>query len=142
MEDRELDALVAEKAMGWTNCSAKAVFDYPVSGVGFGLGTPPEGWVGRHTDFSSRGEIPHFSTHMAPAFELMEKYGFVLLPFKQLGWVVCKDQQLESYNLKPRYLHAHYVAHADKAPRALCLAALKEMGVDVALEGNPKAEGK
>jgi len=58
---RQIDILVAERLMGWTDCRADSSFDNAISVV-FGLGLPPDGWQGHSATFSNRFIVPPFST--------------------------------------------------------------------------------
>lgn len=122
MTDRELDALVAEKVMGW-ECTIKMNE----------LGEEYTEWSnGKGGHLSDWGELrmtdvaPKYSTDIAAAWEVVEKLD-LLVPTRFLvrdvdGWVVANyDEDLRRED----------GIVADTAPRAICLAALKVVGVDV-----------
>jgi len=70
---REFDARVAETVMGWKNCKPRHSFDLPISGVGFGLGDPPEGWDGHLSTQWRRHVIPPFTTDDGAAMLVLEE---------------------------------------------------------------------
>jgi len=80
---REFDARVAECVMGWKNCRPHHSFDLPISGIGFGVGDPPEGWEGHLSTQWRRYMIPPFTTDDGAAMlvleELRRRHGSVLL---------------------------------------------------------------
>lgn len=113
---RELDALVAEKAMG-----LKDILN-------------SDGYWCHFTDDKPR-EIPLYSTDIAAAWE-------VLAHFTKLGWDAEVQSSGEHYDdghwvviLDPRYVSDEkcglIVQSAYSAPHAICLAALKACGVEV-----------
>lgn len=100
---RELDALVAEKAMGWARNRG--------SGVGF---TTPDGEY-RSIDIWSP------STDIAAAWQVVGKlrergFGFSLND-AWIAWFLAAPNE--------------YQASADTAPHAICLAALRAVGAEV-----------
>lgn len=121
--EREMDARVAEKVMGWKNCSPRSSYDLPVSGVAFGLGDPPDGWVGSVTSFSRRGVIPPYSTDIRAAREVIEK-------LRKEGYDVIV--RLDATRINPPFAHVEFrsqvdefVGTAETEELAICLAALK-----------------
>lgn len=66
MAGRELDALVAEKVMGWTNVQANAFTPYGQDACG----TPPDGIKPMWN--SGRSAIPRYSTDIAAAWQVWE----------------------------------------------------------------------
>lgn len=110
---RELDALVAEKVMGWVIGSDHISHD----GIGFSR---------QYLDIA----LPRFSTDIFAAWKVVEK-------LHSLGFKIGVDAQTNSYS-------ACVVATLEKgiykvvanevketAPHAICLAALKAVGVEV-----------
>jgi len=123
---RELDALVAEKVMGWKWLERDEFNEY------------------RH--LTPNGQkiqvaVPRYSTDIAAAWQIVEK-----IKFMQPGW--------EIYGLKPDHLQKFTIeyngfgwragwapvkldgnmtieAEAEAAPHAICLAALRAVGVEV-----------
>jgi hypothetical protein len=112
---RELDALVAEKVMGWRDVSD-------------GYGTPPEAtlWEAIHI-------IPHYSTDIAAAWQVVER-------MRDQGWTShYTDLSLDS---REPWHSWHFTgttppngptlsAQASTVPHAICLAALRAVGVEV-----------
>jgi hypothetical protein len=111
---RELDALVAERVMGWRFIGE---FDLEMNGDRWAKN--PDG----HENYFS--DVPHYSTNIAAAWEVMEKLlaynpfweqhdfiGIYLAPTSPKGWT-CNfgDDTTRAYG--------------DTAPHAICLAALK-----------------
>jgi hypothetical protein len=105
---RELDALVAEKVIGWTNLIGSS-YD-----VNFG-GRPPGGkW----------DIVPHYSTSIADAWLVVEKLktltadGDIHIECLHGEWSVstCHEEAWKGWS------------RADTAPLAICLAALEAVG--------------
>lgn len=113
----ELDRLIAEKVMGWTQVATDGVSSY---------GTPPEDQL-RERDGHGTGEghfhVPYYSTSIADAWRVVEsmaKEGFEpSLDFEGGRWKVCVFEE--------GYIIAGYAA--ESAPLAICLCALKAKGV-------------
>lgn len=110
---QELDALVAEKIMGWRYLNQPS--------TGYPWYPPEEGW--------SKAHPPRYSTDIAAAWKVMEK-------MCDMGNQNC-TLQFEG-KLNPDYAwtfshdeNADWWASAGTAPLAICLAALKVKGVDV-----------
>lgn len=123
MTGRELDALVAEKVMGganhcWFKCPSCGSIHF---GTNFhnGKRTCHDGCGG---EFHPADAIPEFSRDISSAWEVVEKmasggFGAFSLFERREGW------------------RAGWVAggaDADTVPRAICLAALKAVGVEAA----------
>jgi hypothetical protein len=76
---REMDALVAEKVMGWTFC------DYSMPGTPWEFTDPPEErisiGVGLEPGTRRRNRIPNYSTSISAAWEVVEK-------FRQRQWKI------------------------------------------------------
>ena len=98
---RELDALVAEKVMGWTN----------VRFICHGLSLRGE------VDGEPSEKVPFYSVDIDAAWDVVEKIG--------------TSFTLERYNRWYVEFGDRYSAAADTAPHAICLAALKAVGVEV-----------
>lgn len=105
---RELDALVAEKVMGWKR-----------SLTGFWF--PPD----LHPNANIIGhEIPHYSTDTGAAWEVVEKFPHFYL-FRWIaggpmpGQWECRFSDTDD---------GTKIVWADTAPHAICLAALKAVG--------------
>ena len=107
---RELDALVAEKVMGWQD--ARAFFPWPESGVmldNYAM-MPPHGGAIRDI-----AHVPHYSTDIAAAWEVWEtlRSRDYYIAFTDTGYGVFEgDDWL-------------LVTEADTAPLAICRAALE-----------------
>lgn len=105
---RELDALVAEKVMGWTG-----IENDNLDGTDWYAGSPPGS--------EGHAEVPAFSTDISAAWEVVEEvnrknvYGFRLHNPGNGVWEA-------SWNV---------LAEGMSAPLAICLAALKAVGVEV-----------
>ena len=124
---RELDALVAEKVMGWTAWRSKHGYFNITDGDGnshtcdpatskydpeTGERLPEPKWW----DYST--ELPDYSTDIAAAWPLVERFGItVYAPTRERhDWVAAIK------------IGACEVAHGETAPLAICLAALKAVG--------------
>jgi len=109
---REIDRLIAEQVMGWTNLS--------VAGTRFG--TTPEG--------KSHSIVPQYSTDLSAAWEVVEK-------LRQVGYqggINWSDSEPEyecafgSSNVPP---HERQSCRAETASLAICLAALQIVGIPI-----------
>lgn len=127
---RELDALVAERVMGWTDVK---------------LAKRPElGVLGRHPVRHAQEIVPHYSTDIAAAMAVVEELRSwifwvqrVEAPLGQVRYsarVYTRDKDV------PYYFGAYYDATANTAPLAICLAALKAVGVEVNIDEWGKPE--
>ena len=115
---RELDALVAEKVMGWKDVNTA----WP------SYGSPPEspdGWR----------EIPAFSTDIAAAWEVVEKLSGpnVVDDFRLAYWGGCWRAEFQSMIFQ--------YCEAPTAPQAICLAALRVLGL-FGISDTPRQPGK
>lgn len=119
---RELDALIAEKVMGLQTCSD------PIGRCAAAKLTPCQCWgVPDRNGIVSGGERASYSTDIAAAWEVMEKLReqwAVELHGRDQAWAVLIEDGDE--------VSAHFIAteEADTAPLAICLAALKAVGVE------------
>lgn len=100
----ELDALIAEKVIGWSYLKNKE---------GKWLCKPPRGRV--YVDVGEKFVLP-YSTSINSAWEVVEKFDAEFIQFFKCGgkWQCCIGIGL--------------VVEADTAPEAICLAALKAVG--------------
>jgi hypothetical protein len=110
---RELDALIAARVMGWTGVR----IDHP-GGEEIRMGTSPEG---------KGGVVRHYSTDIGAAWAVVEK-------MRAAGW---------SFTLQPypgattwdvifgRFGSGAWARDIADAPYAICLAALRAVGVEV-----------
>jgi len=112
MTDTQLDALVAEHVMGWT----KYLEDYPD-------GEPGETYDSWDDDKKRLSVLPNYSTSMAAAWEVVEK---------QFSKTAFTFDHCENYvKLVVAWEGDLIEIESDTAPRAICLAALKAVGVSV-----------
>ena len=132
MTNREIDALVAEKVMGqpveWVE-----VLDY--------LSRRKEPYLCESNEGQgANDEVEHYSTSISAAWELLDRFGFIVGPrFKagayptdhpgiRTGWYVYKTWDAAANDTYEWEQHAF--AEADTLPMAICLAALKAVGVE------------
>ena len=117
----QLDRLVAERVMGW---------EYVIDGEGTGwIDTATEQFIAKYShEDPSQPEIepPPFSTHIASAWEVVEKLktnGMLInLDDDGEGWEV----EIFEVNTVGRSGHCvEWDSYASKAPLAICRAALK-----------------
>lgn len=146
---RELDALVAEKVMGWTREGAgwhtkpwhRPSKDYPGSIINDWDSKGEHDFLvipNAHSGISNRvsfcgcegdAEIPHYSTSIAAAWEIVEKLNsteFVLERWPELQFTV-----------RSTFIRGENFSVANSAPHSICLAALKAMGVTFTDSGIP-----
>lgn len=120
---REMDALVAEKIFG---CVVKFSDDF-FNGAAiaknkndFGKFTKIE-TISGPASLPKFWSLPHYSEDIAAAWAVVEK----LLPrIISLRW--CDDWEINEY--LPDKKETVFLAEADTAPHAICLAALKAVG--------------
>lgn len=123
---RELDALIAEKVMGWEN----------VHKHGSRLVGIPPTQPGIPVCLAG-GEIPPYSTDIAAAWEVVEK-----LQKDNPFWKTSNYEGWMNFNLGPttgndgfgwyaNFGDSNTIAYGKTAPHAICLAALKALGVEV-----------
>jgi hypothetical protein len=130
---RELDALVAERVMRW---KLHTQFTPPRWSV---PGAPPQ--------FNMPTECPPYSTDIAAAWEVVEALeGKTILELDEHG--AFRSRENGGFQLQGPYIrsqwragwlerdHEYYLAEevAATAPLAICLAALKAVGVEVELQ--------
>ena len=120
---RELDALVAEKVMGWVLNRHEFGSELP-GGPLKSLGIAPDG--------SHIMGLPHFSTNISAAWEVVQSmiergYAFRIDSY----W--CRPLEIRFWSPKKGMHHKPFMAEAEnlyRLPHAICLAALKAMGVE------------
>lgn len=103
---RELDALVAEKVMGWRKRE-----------------TPPGGhiWIDKDNLAYVPGELPRYSTDIAAAWEVVEK-------LNNLDFSIEYEREIKIWRAS---FEQGIPALEREAPLAICFAALNAVGVDV-----------
>jgi hypothetical protein len=111
---RELDALIAEKVMGYP-AFAKQVLEQLGAHL-LGEGEHEHCLVcGRGIDGTLEC-LPYYSTDIAAAWEVVEKLRLAIAPGDEGGWIAASSAY---------HLDAGRAERADTAPHAICLAALK-----------------
>lgn len=117
----ELDALVAEKVMGWQWQQWAPNPEQPhLAPPGYGRPHPDHWWLGR----SIFELVPHYSTDIADAWLIVEHlHGRVVIDH----W---SGNQYKVMIYIPSSGSPSVEASADTAPLALCLAALAAVGVE------------
>lgn len=128
---RELDSLVAEKVMGWK----------PGTSVGAdGDGYWDAGFYKPNGTFTTH--IPPYSTDIAAAWEVVEKLTNIRPDsgFNPEFELKCEEGHVDAMiwhaSLEDRYTTTDWpdrftIAFADTAPHAICLAALRAVGVKI-----------
>lgn len=119
---RELDAQVAEKVMGFRRL--------PMCGPN---GEVFENWQRPHeSEQWLRTELPHYSTEIAAAWEVVGKIGLVSLINGPDGWKcsfgVRKDHKPGDFSSSWEFSISQVDARGATAPHTICLAALKAVG--------------
>ena len=134
MSDRELDALVAEKVMG---CKPRLSAGGTYYRCGCSDEESPEGHdaiikQGAIGIFGAPIRLPYYSTNIAEAWNVIDKI---------VGGKDSVKFELERLTYGPApgrwwvFLYRdtmRFSGFSDDAPRAICLAALKFVGIDVA----------
>ena len=143
MEPRELDRRVAEKIMGWrreganyhTKRKHSPSKDFPGEIIdNWDSKGPHDFLISPESDelriancgCESTTDLPDYSTSISDAWLVVDKfrddgYAHFNLRSTSLSWSAVFD----------RAGYGSFEARADTAPRAICLAALKAMGVEV-----------
>ncbi len=124
---RELDALVAEKVMGFSRREPRTWPDGSLAGAGW---RDDENST-FYPDASDM--LPHFSSDIAAAWEvvdLLERENYVV-SVSQSKKYFKTHQAAVQVQFKPYTDNLHDYAFGESAPHAICLAALKAKGVEV-----------
>lgn len=117
---RELDALIAEKVMGWKY-------------RGYGNGGGEWTFNGQKMAFGglNGGSLPHYSTNIADAWMVVEKMGrwhgfdfMIVMPDPEQTFHL-RTYEAGWYEATNDGPERRVVSDADTAPLAICLAALK-----------------
>lgn len=111
---RELDALVAERVMGWTDIKFG---EEKTAGLLEGFGQPPSN--------SGRIAFPNYSTDISAAWEILEEFCLTHLTHGVNGWCCIIGRQIDETTVHSTE------AKAETAPHAICLAALKVLGLNL-----------
>jgi hypothetical protein len=138
MSDRELDALVAEEVMEWRwrafksdrNAPKWAKDIYPPDAIELEWpdepGAPPLAEL-PYLRSAHYLDMPHYSSDIAAAWQVVEKmrenWFIAISTTIEGGWMVIIRRHGYSNTLE--------VTSIDSAPRAICLAVLKALGVEV-----------
>ena len=127
---RELDALIAEKVMGLTRHDES----YVAEGVGKVLRFVWRDGCGTCV-YSGDMFLPHYSTNIADAWEVVEKLGrwhgfdfMIVMPDPEQTFHL-RTYEAGWYEATNDGPERRVVSDADTAPLAICLAALKAKGV-------------
>lgn len=138
MTNREIDALVAEKVMGLRPCSD------PIGRCDGAKMVPCQCWgTPDKNGIVAGGKLSCYSTSIEAAWQVVEKlsigHGFSLFHYQGLsscgfGYVAVFAISVRPYSVEivtigdpTKVFHGH----SDSAPLAICLAALKAVGVEV-----------
>jgi len=113
IKQRKIDRLVAENVMGWELTYYTTTDEPKLEGI------KADGKM---------DEVPNYSTNIADAWQVVEK-------------LIDKDYDFSIYNHNKEFnveiniveddKHLWFYGEADSAPLAICLAALKAVGVEV-----------
>lgn len=120
----KLDALVAEKVMGWRDVKNES--DNDVRNESGNYDYP---WVGGISPDGVFAEVPNFSTDLAAAWTVVEKAQSWYTGTIMRDGVIDTDERWAAFvRARPKYPH-HMKASA--LAEAICLAALQAVGEDV-----------
>lgn len=134
---RELDALVAEKVMGWRKIS----HPYPYSDLT---------WINSEGATARPGGIPQYSTDIAAAWVVVEHLKNSLNGNEWTGefnlfFNGCEYECWWSFSRKTEeglYETSKEAGVAETAPHAICLAALGAVGVNIPQDATKTTEGR
>jgi len=127
---RELDALIAEKVMGYE-------VGWGIQSVSGGIRTRknPQALHAHADGEVVRVDLPHYSTQIADAWLVVERFRRGTEP---VDVACCVDLHISDWCTVPDCFVKIYSpalapvdAHANEMPLAICLAALKAVGVDI-----------
>jgi Phage ABA sandwich domain len=128
MNLREIDRLVAEKVMGWRLKS------FPGGGGGFSAWLNDDGKIVKYENDCTLHAQPYDfwrpTINITDAWQVVEKLKIAVIP--QAGGAPKNMQYLAEIDDRP--LGKHYEAFAETAPLAICLVALKAVGVEVNID--------
>lgn len=133
---RELDALVAEKVMGWKppdDIETLRFFDERYRNSAFNPVSQNEFWLGFNEDGSRcLMRLPYYSTDIAAAWEILEHFRLqdkgLLIEADKRGYTVTNAND---FMLRGWDAGQVFEINAATAPLAICLAALKAVGVKI-----------
>jgi len=126
---RELDALVAEKAMGWKlQCYESGV--YATEPGQYDDASKNDGWLWEGDEVSREAYEFNPSTDISAAWEVVEKLNFLSFTVSRENCcgVRCDVVCYNDVDMKDKVIVA---GEALTAPHAICLAALKAVGVKI-----------
>ncbi len=110
---RELDALVAEKVMGWHHTGSDD--RYPVDDKG-----------------RSQLYVPDYSTDIGAAWAVVERMRELDWRMLLENWVSSSDAYAAFFHPQDRYRYGNHIGVTDDtAPLAICRAALRAVGYEV-----------
>lgn len=118
---RELDVLIAEKILGWTE------IQFIPSGHTAEIvpqGIKPNERPSPYTEYRPKHVVPNFSTDIKDAWEVIEKLGTIDSIFGDV--TIERDQTLNGATWKVVIDGAEIFS--ETAPHAICLAALEAIG--------------
>jgi Phage ABA sandwich domain len=125
---RALDALVAERVMGWTDIRNDHYVLLDPAGVWMGRAPQSQPWDSPQDKDRGISLVPHYSTDIAAAWLLVEC-------LRDEGWLlsITPDEPGGGWAVqyKPKERNLHGWERADTVPLAICRAALaarKERG--------------
>jgi len=122
---RELDALIAVEVMGFTRHQA-GTYIKSFAGKSTGIPSPVECFTDRGT--FAFNTPPAYSTDIASAFDVVEK-------LQSQDWAFILDNMhghLGHWQAHFEWARAVYQADADTPSHAICLAALRVVGINPA----------
>ncbi|MBY6267998.1 BC1872 family protein [Parageobacillus thermoglucosidasius] len=123
MDLRAIDCLIAEKVMGWRLENRRV--NIWGQEIGFWVNPKINRIVAKYSGFREESFSP--STNIADAWQVVEKLKIAVIP--QAGEPPKNMKYLAEIDRRP--LGGYYQAFAKTAPLAICLVALKAVGVEV-----------
>ncbi len=123
MKDRELDAAIAEKVMGFKRATAETAPSFA-----YNIDVLKQTWFLSEHEPGKCFSVPEpYSTDIAAAWQ-------VVMSPKFPSWAMKHDNESKLFTVQIEHDGNRYFEQADTAPRAICLAALKAVGVDITQE--------
>jgi len=117
---RELDALVAERVMGWLDVG-KQRDSVHTEFVNFGV-DPATVEERRAKKYAARQVVPHYSSDIAAAFQVVEKMA------EKGDLIFLQTHRGDAERYAATFVEP-FTAYAPTAPLAICRAALKAVSV-------------
>lgn len=132
---RDLDALIAEKVLGWQEVNKNHQWNYRTGRHCYGWPDDYYGALpGQPTDvFNADWRlVPKFSTDIADAWKVVKQLRLWLLPLND-RWMACQELGPVFFDEDVGVVEGHvtHIGIAETEAHAICIAALEVVGISV-----------